>query len=264
MSQLNIEFFSTVLKRPVSFKMIIPNDVNPDWNVPMLRKDKQMKTIFLLHGYTGAAGNWIPENLTTLYNFAIVMPNGENGFWVDGISTGHQYATFLAVELVDYVRSVFHLAMTAEDTFIMGMSMGGYGAMHTALLYPDRFSKAVGLSSALIIHGIAHMQPGGGNEVANYEYYRECFGDLEVVEESDHNPEVLVEKLLASEKGMPELLMACGTEDFLLEPNREFHAFLESKNVEHKYFESKGSHDMVFWDEYAKKLVPMLFENKEC
>jgi len=259
MSQLSIEFYSKSLIRPVQFKMIIPNDINQDWNPEQKRKDKPMKTLFLLHGYTGAAGNWIPEYLTTTYNFAIVTPSGENGFWIDGISTGHKYATFLAEELVDYVRNTFHLAMSAEDTFVMGMSMGGYGALHTALAYPDRFGAAVALSSALIVKGLSTMAPGTGNSVANYEYYRECFGELDRVLESRNNPEVLVDEILASGAKMPRILMACGTEDFLLEPNRDFHSFLEKKNVEHEYYESKGGHDMVFWEEYAKKLVPMLF-----
>lgn len=260
MSQLSIEYFSQALHRPVQFKMIIPNDINQEWNPEQKRKDEPMKTLFLLHGYTGAAGNWVPENLPVLYNFAIVMPSGENGFWVDGISTGHKYATFLAEELVDYVRKTFHLAMTKEDTYIMGLSMGGYGALHTALAYPERFGKAIGLSSAILIHGIAHMKPGTDNGVANYEYYRECFGDLETIEQSRNNLEVLVDELLEKKADMPELFMACGTEDFLLMPNRQFHEYLENKGVAHKYYESKGIHDMVFWTEYATKLVPMLFE----
>ncbi len=259
MSQLTIEFFSTSLNRPVQFKMIIPNDLNPAWNVPQERKGKPMKTLFLLHGYTGAAGNWVPEEYTSLYNMAIVMPSGENAFYVDGISSGHKFATFLGVELVEYVRKTFHLAMTPEDTFVMGLSMGGFGAIHTAYMYPETFGSAIALSSALIIHGIAHMKPGTDNGVANYEYYRECFGDLETVEQSRHNPEVLVEELLASGGKLPRLLMACGTEDFLLEPNRHFHRFLEEKGVAHEYFESKGIHDMNFWSEYARKLIPMLF-----
>lgn len=263
MAQLSIEFFSNTLNRPVQFKMIIPGDFNPDWHPEQKREGQPMKALFLLHGYTGAAGNWIPEEYPLLYNFAVIMPSGENGFWVDGISTGHKYATFLAQELVDYVRKTFHLALTPEDTFVMGLSMGGYGALHTALMYPDRFGQAIALSSALLIHGIAHMKPGTDNGVANYEYYRECFGDLEVVEQSRHNPEVLVEEILAEGKKMPKIFMACGTEDFLLEANRRFHSFLEEKQVQHQYFESKGIHDMVFWSEYARKLIPLLFEEEK-
>ena len=53
--------------------------------------------------------------------------------------------------------------------------------------------------------------------------------------------------------------MCCGTEDFLLENNREFHSFLESENVEHVYEEDTGFHDMIFWDKYVKKFIPLMF-----
>ncbi len=262
MARLNIEFFSNSLRRTVAFKLFLPNDPHEDWEPPQKRKGLPMKALFLLHGYTGAADNWVPERLATLYNFAIVMPNGENGFWIDGLSTGHRYDAFLGVELVDYVRKTFRLALRAEDTCVMGLSMGGFGALHVALAHPDRFGAAAALSSALIVHGIAHMKPGDENPVANYEYYRECFGDLETVEQSRNNPEVLVDEILAKGLPMPRILMACGTEDFLLENNRQFHAFLEQRGVEHRYFESPGSHDTAFWDEYAVKMVDLLFSEE--
>lgn len=260
MAYLDIQFYSNSLCRGVQFKMIIPNDFNEHWEPEQRRKGEQMKVLFLLHGYTGSAGNWVPEYLASLYNFAIVMPNGENGFWVDGISTGHKYGSFVGVELVDYIRKTFGLAMKAEDTYIMGMSMGGYGALRAALAYPERFGKAAALSSALVIHEKAHMKPGNPDTHANYEYYRECFGDLEVIEQSRNNPEVLVDEILEKKGRFPEIFMACGTEDFLLERNRRFHEFLLSKDVQHCYLESTGGHDMQFWDEYAKKFVEMMFE----
>ncbi len=254
MAYLHINYFSQALCRQASFEMLIPND-RRDGKTP----EQPMKTLFLLHGYTGKAGNWVPEYLTEKYNFAIVMPNGENGFYLNGLSTGHAFQRLVGEELVDYVRRTFRLAMKPEDTFIAGMSMGGFGALHTALAYPQVFGKLGALSSALIVHGIAHMKPGQGNGVANYEYYRECFGDLETVEESDANPEVLVKKLKKAGKKLPEIFMACGTEDFLLEPNRQMHRFLETEKVPHLYFESKGSHDMVFWNEYIVKAVDWMF-----
>jgi len=240
--------------------MFLPNDIRAD--IPHEDTEynrRKTKTLFLLHGYTGSAENWVPEYLAEKYNFAIVMPNGENGFWLDGLSTGHQFCTFLGIELTDYLRRTFGLAMNADETYIMGLSMGGFGALHTALYYPDRFGKLAALSSALIVHEIAHMKEGGGNAVANYAYYHECFGDLETVEESDNNPETLVKKLKEEGRKIPEIYMSCGTEDFLLENNRELHAFLNSIGVEHVYLESGGNHDMAFWSEYAVKFVEMMF-----
>ena len=106
------------------------------------------------------------------------------------------------------------------------------------------------------------MKEGERNDKANYEYYRECFGDLDKVPESENNPEVLVKKLKAQGKKLPEIFMACGTEDFLLENNRSFHNFLNENDVKHTYIESAGGHDMKFWDEYAVKFTEMMFGGK--
>ena len=276
MAQFSIHFYSNVLHRNTTFQMVIPNDKRSDGFPPapeQVQLQKKMKTLFLLHGYTGDAGNWVPEWLCEQYNFAIVIPSGENSFWLDAEATGHQFATFVGRELVDYVRRTFGLAMSREDTYLMGFSMGGFGALHTAFQFPEIFGKTAALSSALIHHEVAEMKPGGGkdgkggNDVANYAYYRECFGEPSKVLESDANPETLVKKIKAgtlktsdgSKAVMPEIFMACGTEDFLLEPNRAFHAFLEEEGVKHVYMESKGIHDMNFWQEYAAKFVPMMF-----
>ncbi len=259
MAHLQIEFYSNCLCRTVTFKMILSNDPSDGWQPPQKRADLPMKTLFLLHGYTGSPYNWVPEHLATLYNFAIIMPSGENSFWVDGLSTGHRYGTFLGEELPAYVEKTFRLTLSPEDTCIMGLSMGGFGALHTALAWPDRFGKVAALSSALILHDKTHMKPGDPDTHANYEYYRECFGDLETAPQRRVNPEVLVDELLAARRPLPQIFMACGTEDFLLENNRRFHRFLTDRGVAHQYFESPGSHDDKFWDEYAVKMVHLMF-----
>lgn len=263
MANFNIELYSNSLHRSTSFKMVIPNDYRTDSFPPAEKTPQQtrpMKTLFLLHGYTGKGDCWIPEYLAAIYNFAVVCPSGENGFWLNGLSTGHAYQTFVGEELVDYVRRTFGLAKSAEDTYIMGMSMGGFGALHTALAYPDVFGKAAPLSSALIHHEVAGMKPGEGNPVANYDYYRECFGEPSKILESENNPETLVKKILKEGKKMPEIFMACGTEDFLIEPNRAMHKFLEEQGVAHTYWEDKGQHDMMFWDKCVQKFIPLMFE----
>ena len=260
MARLQIEYFSNALHRATTFEMLIPNDFPADipWEKNSARS-RPMSTLFLLHGYTGKAGNWVPEGLPEKYNFAIVMPTAENSFYLNGEATGSAYQTMVGEELVDYVRKTFHLANCPEDTCIAGLSMGGFGALHTGLAYPDRFGKIGALSSALIVHEVATMKPGGGNAVANYAYYRACFGDPETVLERDVNPEVLARNLKASGAKIPEIYMCCGTEDFLLENNRELHRFLESEGISHEYHESKGNHDMVFWHEYIAKIVEWMF-----
>lgn len=263
MASLNIELYSNCLCRATSLKMVIPTDRRKGDFPPAPKNpclDRPMKIVFLLHGYTGKGDCWIPEYLAEKYNFAVICPSGENGFWLNGLSTGHAFQSFVGEELVEFVRTTFGLAKKREDTYIMGMSMGGFGALHTALAYPDVFCTAVPLSSALIHHEVAGMKPGQGNPVANYDYYRECFGEPEKLLESDNNPEVLVKKLLKEGKQLPEIYMAVGTEDFLLEPNRAMHKFLEEQGVKHTYLEWGGQHDMKFWSECVDKFIPMIME----
>ena len=255
MAEIKVKYRSEALIRNVCFHIFLPND-KPD------EQGREMKTLFLLHGYTGDAWNWVPAELSQKYNLAVVTPNGENGFWLDGLSTGHKYCTFVGEELVDYLRRTFRLAMKPEDTFIMGLSMGGFGALHTGLYYPEVFGKIGAMSSAMIVHEVANMKEGEGNGVANYDYYRECFGEPGELLKSKNNPETLVDSLLESDGRMPEIYMCCGTEDFLLERNRAFHAFLCDRKVKHEYRESAGGHDMTFWNEYTEKIIDWMFENK--
>ena len=169
MSNLTIRFYSNCLRRYTTFKMYLPCDIRQDWGQTDTKySENSTKTLFLLHGFTGDAENWVPEYLSDKYNFAVVIPSGENSFWLDGRSTGHQFCKFVGEELVDYVRRVFRLAKDGSETYIMGLSMGGFGALHTAFAYPETFGKVAALSSALIVHEVAGMSEGQGNGVNMY------------------------------------------------------------------------------------------------
>ena len=256
MAYFRIEYYSRALRRETSFEVMVPCDPREGMPAP----EGPMRTLFLLHGYTGKAGNFVPFDLPYKYNFAIVMPSAENSFYLNGLSTGHAFQTLVGKELVEFVRKTFGLAKDPAGTGIAGLSMGGFGALHTGLAYPKTFGKIGAMSSALIHHEVAQMKPGGGNEVANYDYYRECFGEPALLEESDNNPETLVRKLKAAGEKIPDIYMACGTEDFLIENNRAMHRFLEEEGVPHEYHEGPGIHDMVFWTEYIQKIVRWMFE----
>lgn len=78
--------------------------------------------------------------------------------------------------------------------------MGGFGAIHTALKYPKRFGKMFGLSSAMIQYDIAGMKPGEKNEIADYDYYLQVFGNLEHLDTSENNPDYLIREKKKEEK----------------------------------------------------------------
>lgn len=258
------QFYSDSLCRMAEFCIILPNDLPELWTKDNPHFKRPMKTLVLLHGYSGCGTDWalnsrLPD-LANQYNLAVVCPDGENSFYLDGPQTGRKYGAYVGQELVDYTRRTFGLSEKREDTLVGGYSMGGFGALHAGLRYPKTFSGIFALSSALIMHEVSRMKPGSDNGMANYDYYRLVFGEPDALLHSENNPEELVRRLLASGQEMPKIFMACGTEDFLLQENRSFHAFLQKQDVPVEYREGKGVHDFVFWNEYLWPAVGWLLE----
>ena len=56
--------------------------------------------------------------------------------------------------------------------------------------------------------------------------------------------------------------MACGTEDFLIEPNRQLAKYFSDKKADCTYLEGPGNHNMQFWFEYLPKAVETLISQK--
>lgn len=254
MALLHVEYYSLALAGQADFYAVLPNDVPPFITSP--HHQRPAKTLVLLHGYSGCASDWITgstiRELAAEYNLAVLMPNGRNSFYLNREPTGEAFATFVGEEILNYARKTFGLSGKAEDTFIGGFSMGGFGALHTGLQYSHNYSKIMALSSALIVPQLKSMTPANQNPMANYAYYQNIFGDLETAQERDCNPEVLVKQKLASREKLPDIFMACGIEDFLIDPNRAFHQFLEANGVPHKFLTSPGIHNWKFWNEYLE------------
>lgn len=266
MSNLFVEHYFLSLARLANFRLILPDKLPPQMTAGNPHYGRPAKTLFLLHGYSGSSTDWLYNTaapyLATKYNLALVFPDGDVSFYVDGAATGRAYGTYVGQELPAFLRETFGLSMKPEDTMIGGNSMGGFGALHTALAHPEVFGGAFGLSSALIIHTDATSikDDEASGVMANRAYYESCFGDLTKVEQSDHNPEVLVKKLKAAGTPIPKMYMACGTEDFLLEQNRAFHEFLVSEQVPVKYEESPGVHDWDFWNRFFEPALKYLLD----
>ena len=259
MAVFKCEQFSLCMGRNMPFVVVSSNDCPPFITENNENFERPAKNVFILHGHSGYATDWLYNaNLVDLcgkYNINIILPNGENSFYLDLPSNEHKYATYVGKELKDYVCKTFGFSQKREDNFIMGLSMGGFGAIHTGLQFNDTFSKLSGLSSALIIYNIANMKPGTMDGIAGYDYYSMMFGDLTKVVESKNNPETLVLDILKEKKQMPEIYLAIGTEDFLYKENQIFKKFLEDHKVAFEYHEEKGAHDWAFWNKYIEPSI---------
>ncbi len=253
-----MEFYSQCLRRNVAFRVIVPNEGDPENGEPM-------KTLMLLHGYNGGCSDWIWNSnvvdLAQAHHMCVVMPAGENSFYLDGEATGRQYGTYVGEELLQYARKTFRLSRKREDTYVAGFSMGGFGAIHTACQFPENYGGAAALSSALLVEGLSSMKPGEDNGIANYAYYELMFGDLKTAKDSDANPEKLLRDLAAAGKKLPKFYVACGEQDFLIRANRQFKKFLVEQEIEHCYVEGPGEHNFEYWNRHIWPGVEWLIQN---
>lgn len=254
MATLQINFNSKCLQRNVVINAIIP--------VEQSEEVKPFPTLYLLHGYGGNHNDWMNETKIQAYankhRLAVIMPCGENKFYLDDRKTNELYGQFITEELVDFTRNLFPLSHHQHETFIGGLSMGGYGALINGLKASDTFGAIIALSSALIIPEIANMAENHVFGIGTYDFYVRVFGKLDELIGSERDPEALLLTHLKDNKAVPRLYMACGTEDFLIQQNRRFVAFLEKHNIQVTYIEASGAHEWDFWDSYIKDAIEWL------
>ena len=185
MAFLQVNLFSESLMRTVNVNVILPAD-----NVPAPDAE-EYKTLYLLHGIFGSQNDWITGTNVQRWalekNLAVVMPAGENMFYLDQEDTHALYGQFIGRELPALMRRMFRLSPRREDSFIAGLSMGGYGALRNGLKYADQFGAIAGLSSANIADGIEQRTDDAPRYYAGRRFARAVFGPLEQVKDSDQD-----------------------------------------------------------------------------
>lgn len=259
MALIQVNFMSRSLMRTVPVNVILPVDKLGD--APG-KESKPFKTLYLLHGVFGNYTDWVSgtniQRWAEEKDLAVVMPSGENRFYVDQAAGHNYYGEFIGQELVEVTRRMFPLSRSREDTFIAGLSMGGYGALRNGLKYHDTYGCIAGLSSAMVVDGLEERTNDAPNAIHRRDFAESIFGDLSKVKNSDRDPKWLVQKLLAEGAALPKIYLTCGTEDFLLEKNRNFRDCLLSAGVEVTYEEGPGAHEWDFWNRAIKRVLDWL------
>jgi len=127
-------------------------------------------------------------------------------------------STSLREEIMPLVASRFRVKK--GPSAIAGVSMGGAQALYIGLNYPKLFGSVNSFSGAILMFG----QP-----------FDDWFPAL-------------------SARGQ-SVEISCGTEDFLINPNRKFEEWLKGKNVPFHSTETKGGHT---WNVWRRNLIELL------
>ena len=259
MAIIKLNYLSKCLMRTVDVDVILPSDT---LNMETMQYENYapFPTLYLLHGIFGDQNDWLHgtriQRWANEHHLCVIMPSGENMFYVDNPYNHNLYGQFIGQELVEMTRQMFPLSSKKEETFIAGLSMGGYGAIVNGLKYHDTFGYVAGLSSALMLEDWFNCNIPLIEVPNAKKYYESIFGDLSKLKGSEKDYFALVEN--QNIEDLPHMYMCVGTEDFLLQNNRDYRDFLLDKGVDLTYEEGPGGHEWDFWDRFILKILDWL------
>ena len=250
MAFLQIDLKSKALGRKAHLNVFLPTDVD-------IKQPGPYKTLYLLHGIFGNSSSWVTSSCVQRYaemkNLCVVMPDGENGFYIDHPDYMNNFSRYIGEELVSATREMLPLSAKREDTLLGGFSMGGYGALYNGMKYADTFGTVIAFSSALILEDVQNRTSDG--PAANDGYMKAMFGDLQHLVGSELDPLQLIRQRLAAGKDIPKLYLSCGEQDGLLKANEKFRKALTELGVEHTWRTTPGGHDWDFWEQEIRHVI---------
>jgi putative tributyrin esterase len=257
-----VQFESKLVGAPLPYNVILPTDYKSD-----AAKNRRYPVLYLLHGLMGSANNWVSDRAhladhAAHYPFIIVVPEGRNAWYTDSATVpAEKFESYFVKELIPDVDARFRTLASREGRAVAGLSMGGYGSLKFGLKYPSLFAFAGSMSGAL---GAASWLP----DEKMLEFVRPSIARVYgPVGEPDNETRKandifrLVRELTPEQlKSLPFLYLDCGTEDFLIEINRNFSALLVEKKVPHEFRQLPGGHTWPYWDRQVQEILKLAAE----
>ena len=260
MALIKCNFFSQTLGKCSSMYVVLPQkSTEGQIGVDNKCQDEKYKSLLLLHGLSDDESIWLRrtsiERYATEYGIAVIMPCGEKSFYTD-MKYGDPFYTYIAKEVPKIAREFFNISEKREDSFVAGISMGGYGALKIGLRENDAFSYAAGLSSAADI--VERSKPKDEEYRDFKEVLIPVFGEEMIIPKEDDLFKLSEMKVNLKEQ-LPKILMLCGTADFMYQDNLKLKAHLEKLPIDYTYEETEGEgHNWGYWDNAIKRVLEWL------
>jgi putative tributyrin esterase len=249
MALVTCDFFSDVLEVGCSMTVVLPQPTEEQIGVEEASIPRtDFPVLYLLHGLSDDHTAWTRytsvERYAAAAGVAVVMPAVNRSFYANEVGGG-RYWDYVADELPEIVGNFFRISRDPAQTYVAGLSMGGYGAMKLALTHPDRFAAAATLSGALDLQELS-------SRPERRDLFERIYGRT-IPEDAD------VFKLLdaADVDTLPRVHVSTGTEDApgLVEGNRRFVAALEAKGADVTSDFRPGEHVWQLWDDLLPEVI---------
>jgi S-formylglutathione hydrolase FrmB len=241
--------FSPSMNRDIRIAVVLPPAyaTSPNKNFPIL---------YTLHGYGAPYDTW--SQMSTLRQTLADCPmivtclDGDKGSWyIDSpLKPKSQFETFFFDEFIPYLDK--HYRVDTNSRAVTGFSMGGCGAFQYMLAKPELFKSVSALSGAFwdMNNPTQRNKDHLGPMIGSFDEVPERYAALD-----------LIVGVKNAEK-LPPIYLHCGTEDFLLDTNREMKKTLEEKGFDFEYKETEGGHDWKFWKAAATDVIKFHWKHR--
>lgn len=211
--------------------------------------------VVLLHGVYGSHWGWALAGgahhtaaamvrTGELAPFALAMPS--DGLFGHGSGylahRGGDFESWILDDVPALAAKVLAGVDADAPIGLGGLSMGGFGALVLGGGHPDRVRAIAALSA-----------------ITDFDEMAIFVGDLRAYDVDPARRSAAA--VLASCATPPPVLLACGREDLLIDPNRRLCAALEAAGVAVSWIEDAGRHDWEYWRRHLAMALRFLLSN---
>jgi len=242
LSVITKTLMSTMLKKQVSYNVVLPNSYGTD--------NRKYPVVYLLHGAWGGYNDWNAKSGVAAYaattDFIVVMPDSNGNSWYNDSPGSGAVESFITEELRKDVEKSYRTIANRNGRALIGLSMGGYGALHLATSHNQLYCAAASLSGAV----------GWGTSTFDKNLIVMAKDLYPTDTDANYLKDAVLPSILQHVKnGLydgPSLYFDCGKEDFLIKSNQELEAALLTKQIPHEYSEFDGAHTWTYWDAHIR------------
>ncbi len=239
----------------------------PDWT-----PDESLPLVLFLHGGGSShksfekfkASDYLDREIRegNIPRFVLLTPNGNNGFWENWHDGSQQYRDWVMLKLLPKIQRKYNTQKCPEHCHLLGISMGGFGALRFAYFFKDHFSSISAVSapipnqqeveemrSSLLTKLFIPMDKIFGPK-AHADEQRQSFENAWLQDEDLHDI---------------RLQLVWGDKDrkLMTTSNARFVAALEENNIPVDYFIYSGGHKWKYWVPSFDKILNFLVGDRK-
>lgn len=184
-----------------------------------------------------------------------ILPDGEDGYYVNWYDGSRPYEDYLIHDVIPAAEDVLGVSPDRANRHIIGVSMGGQGALRIGLSHPDMFGSASSLSS-LVLDREGARKMLESRLVRMMTDVEDAFGDGGDDEFSDsQNAYRLVER--RPPQLDQKIFLAAGQDEWEMfaDTSMKFSRHLAHLGVDHKFVLYTGGHGWEDWMPVIEKAM---------